>query len=208
MPGGSNDKSVWAENHGPRQGTCFLFSKKHSYHPVGTHGFVVCATTEPKQATSHCSGDFLPPAAQKARRVLSLVRSSEVRTQGHPRGSSRSGWKAAPVTPNSWLAGAKCDRLSGLRACPLLRTVNMACPPRSSQGRCWSGHPGGGSSLPWVLTCPVLAPRNRATGLIILCPDQMQTVNYPICCDQNPPDGYVKREISSGSESVNVSKLR
>lgn len=152
---------------------------------------------------------FLSSAAQKARGFLSPARSSEVRTQGHPRGSVCCGWKVAPLTPDSWLAGAKCDRLSGLRECPLLRTVYMACPPRSSQGRCWSDGPGGGSSLPWVLTCPVLAPRNRATGLIILRPDQMQTVNYPICCDKKNPIGYVKREIiSSGSESVNISKLR
>lgn len=38
VPGGSNDRSVWAENHEPRQGTCFLFFKKHLYHSVGTRG--------------------------------------------------------------------------------------------------------------------------------------------------------------------------
>lgn len=72
--------------------------------------FVVCATKEPRQPPSHCCGAaFHSRAAREARRTCS-ARSSEVRTQGHLRGSACSGLGVAPATLDSWLARAKCDR--------------------------------------------------------------------------------------------------
>lgn len=93
--------------------------------------------------------------------------------------------------------------VSGLRRGPLLGIGNMACTPGAP--RAGSGmvipeasiHPGQCSPAQYWLS------GSRATGWIILCSNQLETVNHPICWGQGKPTGCVERAsrdvISRGS---------
>lgn len=133
--------------------------------------FVVCATEEPGQPPSHCFGDAFSLLCTPGGKRLPLP--CHVLREQHsepPRGSACSGLGMSPATPDSWLARAKCDRSEWPEGELVPMDSELGLFPRNPQGRLWSRHSGGGSHTPWtMLTCPVSALGNRATGLIVLC---------------------------------------
>lgn len=199
VPGGSNDRCVWAENHGPRQGTRFLFCKKHLYHPVGMRGegrklYSLChkeVKTASKPLFWGCLFFLVWLRRHKASSALPGLHSVGLRAI----------WEILPVLawelPQQLLTpGCLEPNVTGVsgqsgQSGPFLGTANMVCSPRSPKGSLWSER-----YLPWMmLTCPALALRNRAAGLIILCLNQMETANYPICWVKENPLDMWKGEI-------------
>lgn len=191
------------------QGRAHAFSSSRNIYTIllahvgEAVSFVVCATKELRQPPSHCFGDAFSFSCSSGDKKLPL--SCQV-LRGQDLGQSKRFclfWVGS-CPSNSWLlARAKCDRGEWPRECSFLRTVNMACPPRGLQ-----------QVLEWPFRrrqlsalddahLPGACSHERTTGLKILCPDQMKTVNYPICWDQEKPTGYVKTENwwwSSGFE--------
>lgn len=169
VPGRISDRSVWAENHGPGQGTCFLFCKKHLYHPVGTCrgegavSFVVCATGAGTASEPLCWGHLYFSVRLRRQEALSALPGPWRSALSAIREVLPAlGLDIVPATPDSWPAEPNVTGASGLREHPSLWTVNTTCCPGHPQGRLWSGHSGGGSYPPWMmLTCPARALGNR-----------------------------------------------
>lgn len=117
VPGRISDRSVWAENHGPGQGTCFLFCKKHLYHPVGTCrgegavSFVVCATGAGTASEPLCWGRLYFSVRLRRQEALSALPGPWRSALSAIREVLPAlGLDIVPATPDSWLAGAECDR--------------------------------------------------------------------------------------------------
>lgn len=210
MPGGSSDRSTWEILIS--QGGVHAFSSAKSVHTI-LLAHVGEATDESRHPPSHCSGDvFFPCMAQEARSFLCPSRPSEVRTQGHQRGSACSGLGVAPATPGFWLE-PNVTGVSGLRACPFLGTANMARPLGVTGGRSGVGIPETSIHSACCSPAQYWLSGSRATELIILGPNRMEAVNSPIGWGGEKPVGYVKRGNSgilfagAPPESLNRSKM-
>ena len=165
MPGGSSDRSTWERLIS--QGRVRAFSSAKSVHTIllahvgEAVSFVPQMSWDTLQAIA-LGMPFLPCMAQEARSFLCPARPSEVRTQGHQRGSACSGLGVAPATPDFWLAGAKCDRGEWPEGVSFPRDSEHGLPSWSHQGTLWSGHSRDIYSLWILLTCPVLALREQS----------------------------------------------
>lgn len=154
VPGGISDRSEWAENYGPKQGTCFLFSKQHLYHPVGTRrgGCELCSLCHKGAETA------FKPLFWGRPFFLEHLRRQEASSA--PPGPQRSGLRAiqevlpvlgGELPQQPWLAGTKCDKSQWPERGPFPKRVHVACHPRSTQGGLCSRHFGGGSHPPRML---------------------------------------------------------
>lgn len=188
VPEGSNDRSVWAENHGPRQSTCFLFCKKHLHHPVGTRGrgCKLCSLCHrgAKTATSHYSEDaFFSLVARETRSFFRLPGPQRSGLRAITEVLSVLGWELPQQLLILGWPGPNVTEVSGLREWPVPGAWNMAYPPRSNMVGSGAG----------ILEAAVHPGRGSPAQQIILRANQMKTVNYPICWGRGKPIGCVKR---------------
>ena len=149
--------------------------------------FVVCAIKEPRQPSSHCFGDALSFLSTSGGKKLPLPRQVLRDQDSEPSERSCLFWEGNCPSNPGWLE-PNVTRASGPREDPFLRECTWPAILGAHRAGSAAGileeaaiHPGC-----W-LTCPVLAFRNRATGLIILLPDQRETAKYPNCWGQDEP---------------------